>query len=221
MKFSFRTLLATSLVAAGALACSDAPTKTTFSPQAAHPTFARIKATDSLMMVTETSFSDTSLVLKRFTPLTADISLTAVIGKAGGSIKIDKAGGKIDIPAGALDTNTTITMTALAGPNVAYEFQPHGLTFKVPVKVQQTIAGTWAAEYPTLLKGMHGSYYDNVSLDSTFIDKDKYFALVKEHQLGYVESNASQIKFYIGHFSGYMVSCGFSSKGGGGGNDDK
>ena len=215
MKFSFRTLLAMSLVAAGALACSDAPTTARFTPQATRPTLARIKATDSLMLVTETSFSDTSLVLKRFKPLEASISVTAVIGKAGGSIKIDAAGGKIDIPAGALDTNTTITMTALAGPNVAYEFQPHGLTFKVPVKVQQTIAGTWAAEYPSLIKGMHGSYYDDAVLDSTFIDKDKYFALVNEHQMGYFEANASQIKFYIGHFSGYLVSCGFSSKGGG------
>ena len=219
MKFSFRTLLAMSLVAAGVLACSDTPTTARFSPQAANPTFARIKATDSLMMITETSFSDTSLVLKRFKPLDSAITVSAVIGKAGGSIKIDKAGGKIDIPAGALDTNTTITMTALAGANVAYEFQPHGLTFKQPVKVQQTIAGTWAAEYPSLLKGMHGSYYDQAALDSTFIDAGKYFALVKEHQIGYFEANASQIKFYIGHFSGYLVSCGYSSKGGGG--DDK
>jgi hypothetical protein len=214
MKFSFRSLLAMSLVAAGALACSDSPTTARFSPQAANPTMARIKATDSLMFVTETSFSDTALVLKRFKPLEADISVSAVIGKAGGSINLNLAGGKIDIPAGALDTDTQITMTALAGTNVAYEFQPHGLTFKVPVKVQQTIAGTWAAEYPRLLKGMHGSYYDNASLDSAFIDAGKYFALVREHQIGYLESNASQIKFYIGHFSGYMVSCGFSDDNG-------
>lgn len=210
MKSSFRTLLAMSLVAAGALACSDAPTTARFSPQAAKPTMARIKATDSLMFVTETAYSDTSLVLKRFTPLGTDISVSAVIGKSGGTIKIDQAGGKIDIPAGALDSNVTITMTARAGANVAYEFQPHGLTFKVPVKVQQTIAGTWAAEYPKLLKGMHGSYYAQAALDSAFIDPDKYFARVSEHQVGYVESNASQIKFYIGHFSGYLVSCGFS-----------
>ena len=212
MKFSFRTLLAMSLVAAGALACSDSPTTARFSPQAANPTLARIKATDSLMLVTETNFSDTALVLKRFKPLEANISVSAVIGRAGGSININAAGGKIDIPAGALDTNTTITMTALAGANVAYEFQPHGLTFKLPVKVQQTIAGTWAAEYPTLLKGMHGSYYNQASLDSTFVDATKYFAKVSEHQIGYVESNASQIKFYIGHFSGYLVSCGFNDR---------
>jgi hypothetical protein len=210
MKFSFRTLLAMSLVAAGALACSESPTTTRFSPQAANPTLARIKATDSLMFVTETSFSDTALVLKRFKSLEADVSASAVIGPKGGSIKIDATGGKIDIPPGALAEETLITMTAKAGLNVAYEFQPHGLTFLAPVKIQQTIAGTWAAEYPKLLKGMHGSYYDQVSLDSAWVDKNGYFAHVKEHQIGYLESNASQIKFYIGHFSGYLVSCGYS-----------
>jgi hypothetical protein len=210
MKFSFRTLLAMSLVAAGLLACAESPTTARFSPRAAAPTLARIKATDSLMFVTEVSYSDTALVLKRMKPLETNLSASAVIGPKGGSIKIDAAGGKIDIPAGALAAETMITMTALAGTNVAYEFQPHGLTFAVPVKVQQTIAGTWAAEYPKLLAGMHGSYFDQTSLETAFVDPGKYFAHVKEHQIGYLEANASQIKFYIGHFSGYLVSCGFS-----------
>jgi hypothetical protein len=212
MKFSFRTLLAMSLAAAGALACAESPTTARFSPQAAKPTLARIRATDSLMMVTEVTFSDTALVLTRIKPLEADISVSAVIGRGGGSIRIDQAGGKIDIPAGALDADTRITMTALAGANVTYEFQPHGLTFKKPVKVQQFIAGTSAADFPTLLKGMHGSYYDQTALDSAFVDRDKKLARVKEHQLGYLEANASQIKFYIEHFSGYLVSCGRDEK---------
>ena len=156
----------------------------------------------------------TSLVtmdgLQRSTPLAAPITVSKSIGADGGTIAIPQAGVTVTIPRGALAKATTITMTARAGANVAYEFQPHGLTFKVPVKVQQTIAGTWAAEYPKLLKGMHGSYYDQTSLDSAFIDPNKYFAHVNEHQIGYLESNASQIKFYIGHFSGYLVSCGYS-----------
>jgi hypothetical protein len=211
MTFSFRSLLALLLVAGGTFACADTPTTTRLSPNdAPNPGFARIKSTDSMMVVTEVTYSDTALVLKRYTPLAADISVSATIGPKGGSIKIDQAGGKIDIPAGALATETLITMTALAGPNVAYEFQPHGLVFSAPVKLQQTIAGTWAADYPKLLKGMHGSYYGQTTLDSAFVDKGSYFALVKEHQIGYLESNASQIKFYIGHFSGYLVSCGFT-----------
>ena len=209
MKFPIRALLATLLVAGGALACTDTPTTTQLAPRSADVSFARIWATDSLMFVTDVSYSDTSLVLKRLTPLDADISASAVIGPNGGSINILKAGGKIDIPAGAVSEPTTITMTALKGYNVAYEFQPH-MTFAQPVKIQQTIKGTWAEKYPILLKGMHGSYYGQTSLDSAWIDPGHFFAKIAENQIGYVDSNASQIKFYVDHFSGYMVSCGFT-----------
>ena len=211
MKFTFRSLLALLLVGGGALACADSPTTTTvLSPQAMSPHFARIKATDSMMVVTEVTFSDTSLVLKRLSPLATDVSVTAVIGPDGGSIVLHSTGGKIDIPPGALAQDTEITMTAVAGDNVAYEFTPHGLVFNAPVKLQQTIKGTWAEKYPALLKDMHGSYYDQATLDSAFVDRGKFFARVAESQIGYFESNASQLKFYIGHFSGYLVSCGFT-----------
>lgn len=212
MKSALRVLSALVLVAAGALACADtaSPTTARFTPRPANISYVKIKATDSLMLVTDVSYSDTSLVLKRLTPLAADVSVSATIGASGGTIVIQAAGGKIDIPKGALSQPTVITMTALAGPNVAYEFQPHGLTFAQPVKLQQTIAGTWAQQYPVLLNGMHGSYWGQAQLDSAFIDPAKYFALVKEHEIGYPEANASQIKFYLNHFSGYLVSCGFA-----------
>ena len=202
-----RSFLAGLFVAAVAGACADSGRPTLMSPYSASPSFARIKATDSTMTVTDVSYSDTALVLKRITPLASDISQSMVIGPAGGSIVIQAAGGKIDFPAGALAVPTLITMTAFAGPNVAYDFQPHGLTFAQPVKIQQTIAGTWAAQYPVLLTGMHGSYY-GTSLDNAWVDPTKFFAKVDENEIGYVEANKSQIKFFIGHFSGYMLSCG-------------
>lgn len=210
MKSPFRALRATLLVAGGALACTDTPTTTRLAPRSADISFARIKATDSLMFLTDVAYSDTALVLRRLQPLAANISQSAIIGPAGGEIKITEAGAKISFPAGALAQPTLITMTAFAGYSVGYDFQPHGLTFAQPVKVQQTIAGTWAQAYPVLLKGLHGSYWGQASLDSAWIDKGKFFAKVQENQIGYFESNASQIKFYIGHFSGYMVSCGLT-----------
>src|SRR5689334_14824217 len=150
MRLHHRSLIAAGVVAIGIVACVDSSTSpaTRFSPSARSPEFARIKATDSLMNVTDIVYSDTGLVLKRLTPLTSDISASAVIGPKGGSIKLDGAGAKIDIPAGALSEATTITMTALAGANVAYEFQPHGITFAQPVKVQQDLRVTWASVYP-------------------------------------------------------------------------
>jgi hypothetical protein len=209
MRLQHRSLLAVGVAAVALVACVDTATSpaTKFSPSVRGPEFARIRATDSLMQFTDIVFSDTALVLKRLTPLDSNISASAVIGPSGGSIRITEAGGKIDIPAGALGEPTTITMTALAGPNVAYEFQPHGLTFAQPVKIQQDLRSTWASVYPQLLGMAHGGYYDR-SLDSSFVDPGKLFAVLKEHELGYLESNATQLKFYINHFSGYLVTCG-------------
>jgi len=209
MRLQHRSLLAVGVAAVALVACVDTATSpaTKFSPSARGPEFARIRATDSLMQVTDIVFSDTALVLKRLTPLDSNISVSAVIGPNGGSIKVNAAGGKIDVPAGALKDTVTITMTALAGPNVAYEFQPHGITFAQPVKVQQDLRATWASVYPQLLGTAHGGYYDR-SLDSSFVDPGKLFAVLKEHELGYLETNATQLKFYINHFSGYLVTCG-------------
>jgi len=209
MRLRHRSLAAVGVAAVALVACVDTATNpsTKLSPSARAPEFVRIRATDSLMNVTDITFSDTALVLKRLTPLDSNISVSAVIGPNGGAIKINAAGGKIDIPAGALSEPTTITMTALAGPNVAYEFQPHGITFAQPVKIQQDLRYTWASVYPQLLGTAHGGYYDR-SLDSSFVDPGKLFVTLKEHELGYIESNATQIKFYINHFSGYLVTCG-------------
>jgi len=211
MRLRHRSLLALGVVAIGLVACVDTATSPSahFSPDGRTPELIRIRATDSLMQVTDITYSDTALALKRLTPLDSDISLSAVIGPLGGSIKINEAGGKIDIPAGALSDTVTITMTAKAGPNVAYEFQPHGITFAQPVKIQQDLRVTWASVYPQLLGLAHGGYYDR-ALDSSFVDPGKLFVQVKEHELGYVESNATQLKFYVGHFSGYVVLCGRS-----------
>lgn len=214
MRLRHRSLLALGAVAIGIVACVDTSTAPTakFSPSLRLPEFQRIRATDSLMNVTDITYSDTGLVLKRLTPLDTNISASAVIGPEGGSIRINAAGGKIDIPAGALSAPTKITMTALAGPNVAYEFQPHGTTFTQPVKVQQDLKMTAASVYPSLLQAAHGAYYDS-SLDSSFVDPGKLLMKVKEHELGYPDVNASQIKFYIGHFSGYVVLCGRGDNG--------
>lgn len=209
MRLQHRPLVAVGAAAIALIACVDTATNpaTRFSPSVRAPEYVRIRATDSLMQFTDIVFSDTALVLKRLAPLDSNISVTAVIGPEGGAIKINEAGGKIDVPAGALSAPTTITMTALAGSNVAYEFQPHGLSFAKPVKIQQDLRSTWASVYPQLLGMAHGGYYDR-SLDSSFVDPGKTVAVLKEHELGYLESNATQLKFYINHFSGYLVTCG-------------
>jgi hypothetical protein len=171
------------------------------------PTFSRINATDSLLMWTNILFSDTAIVLQRTTALAADAIGSATIGPKGGEIALAEAGLKVVIPSGALTKSTLITMTALKGTHVAYDFQPHGLIFLQPVKVQQDIRGTGATGIAALLNGMHGVYFEKLDLSS--VNANQELPDGKETQLGYFESkDRTSIKFFIGHFSGYLVSCG-------------
>lgn len=82
--------------------------------------------------------------LNRTTPLTAPISVSRRIGVLGGTIVVPGAGLTIVVPPLAVASNTTFTVTALAGSAVAYEFGPHG-RFNVPLVVTQDLRGTDAA----------------------------------------------------------------------------
>lgn len=158
---------------------------------------------------------DTVLVLKRPFLLAKDVSVSADIGPQGGEIKINEAGAKIDFPPGALRENTRITMTAKAGWNVAYEFAPHGITFDKPVKIQQDLKYTLAYRMKDA-KSLTAGYYQQ-DLNGSFLDRWKLFARVSELRHVDVDhpANPRVAKFYIYHFSGYLMSSGF--KGGMGG----
>jgi len=201
-----RSLLVLLAVAATAAACSttDSPVTPRLHPEAVAPLADKVKATDSLMMPTDIAYTDTAIVLKRTTALATNLTATATIGTSGGSLRLDDAGLRVDIPSGALAAPLTITVTALAGDNVTYEFEPHGTLFAKPVKVTQDLHGTSADGNATYLRTVHGSYFDT-SLDSAFTDPLHLTAKVKEHQLAYRDNNSSQLRFYVGHFSGYMV----------------
>lgn len=198
-------------LAVGAVFACGAPERQTaplISPESKPtPNFGRINATDSLLMLTNILYSDTAVILQRTTPLAADISTSATIGRAGGQLSIPQAGITITFPSGALTQSTTITMTALKGTHVAYDFQPHGIVFLQPVKITQDLTGTGASGIAALLNGMHGAYFD-ASLDLSQVDPTTQKGKVQETELGYFENNRARIKFYVGHFSGYLLSCG-------------
>lgn len=152
---------------------------------------------------------DTVRVLRRPFSIAMDISASADIGPEGGEIKIKSAGAKIEFPAGALRQTTHITMVAKAGQYVAYEFEPHGIAFDKAVKVQQDLKYTLAyrrdvANYLT------AAYYTG-DLNSIFVDRRKLFARVSEVRRVDLDRrvNPRVAKFYIHHFSGYIMSSGF------------
>lgn len=156
---------------------------------------------------------DTVVTLSRTVLLTADVSESAVIGPDGGTIEIEQSGGRIIFPPGALTTPMQITMTAKAGWNVAYEFAPHGITFAVPVIVEQSLGnllGSGGAQ------GLQAGYYPD-DLDTALLGTRHALARVTELRQVLLDrpTDPRVARFFISHFSGYIMSSGFASGGGG------
>jgi hypothetical protein len=140
----------------------------------------------------------------RTNPLPYPITVTRTIGQSGGVLSIPAAGVTVVVPAGALDSDTRITMTARAGSLLAYDFAPHGITFKVPLVFNQSLNGTNAGLLSPL--GLKLGYYSDPSL------LGKTTALVSEVVTGLTSILTRTFTAPINHFSGYVVICGRSDE---------
>ncbi|MGQ0646079.1 MAG: hypothetical protein ACT4P7_00820 [Gemmatimonadaceae bacterium] len=138
-------------------------------------------------------------VLERKQEVKSAIVVKKTIGRAGGIIEIPQTGMRFVIPPGALDKDVAISVTAIKGKQVAYEFAPHGLTFKVPTVFQQNLSYTNALLGLDL--GLQGGYFKDVSQ----LDPRKGTALVDE--IIRALSIGGWVSFPVDHFSGYLVSC--------------
>jgi hypothetical protein len=134
--------------------------------------------------------------LERTTPLATPVSASAYLGPLGGAISVPGTGLTVVVPPLALSSKQIITVTALAGSDVAYEFAPHGLKFPVPLvatqKLSSTDAGTGLIDPKLLFVG----YFSDATQDN----------LVSE--LLNVSISAGTAVFPIWHFSGYIVASG-------------
>ena len=137
----------------------------------------------------------------RSAPLAADISVSAVIGKTGGTITIPEAGLTLVVPPNAVESDVKFTATALAGRAVAYDFQPHGTKFAVPLTFQQDLRKT--SLFGTLTAPvLNGAYF----ADKQQINRQSGLGLVNEVIPATVDVLRSRVGFPIEHFSGYLVS---------------
>ena len=142
--------------------------------------------------------------LTREAALAEDITVTASIGERGGSLRISEAGLTVDVPKGAVTGEPiTLSVTALAGQMVAYEFGPHGTVFNVPLRVEQKLNGTNWHKQPDPMVAEAGYFADRSQLDHTLNT-----AVVDEFLPANVDVGKSKLRFDISHFSGYMVSSG-------------
>ncbi|HET7233382.1 MAG TPA: hypothetical protein VFJ16_25445 [Longimicrobium sp.] len=144
-------------------------------------------------------------VLQRLVPLTATYSAGATIGVAGGTLRIPAAGVTVTFPSGAVAAPTFIQVTAPAGGNVAYQFEPHGITFQKPVVITQDLGLTQLVQNLLLASSLEGAYF------SSDTQLGAGTALVQEEIPATVDVLQLRMTFPIRHFSGYAVT---SRKGG-------
>lgn len=143
---------------------------------------------------------DTTLnTLRLGVPLVSDISRSATIGPEGGTIDIPETGFHLDVPKNALYAPTLITVTAVQGSTVAYEFEPHGLALNKRLVVTQSLSPTGLVSN-LLGHSFTGAYFtsrDDLHQDGT--------AFVHELEPTTSDLLSLQVRFSIGHFSGYLV----------------
>lgn len=145
-----------------------------------------------------------ALPLSRLKPLPNNITRSITINNTGGVINMPEAGFHLNVPKTAISGmgKITITVTALAGDMVAYEFSPHGTVFKTPVKFTQDLeVTTWNAnEGRTNLEAAYFKSLDDIDFDNNEV--------VAYEFLPVVFASGDRLHFDIRHFSGYLVAMG-------------
>ncbi len=143
-------------------------------------------------------------VVQRNTPLAAPLTASANVSFLGGQIAIPGAGLKVFIPPFALTRTTRITVTAIPGKSVAYEFQPHGIRFLAPLLVTQNLVGTSAYSGGLLPPRLYAGYFKSLS----DLDLLSNTGLVSELLGVVLNLNAKSATFPVFHFSGYLIATG-------------
>ena len=120
---------------------STAPTTPAASAMKAAPA----DAANADLLTTLLGGAQTINPVHRSTPLAKSITVSKNIGILGGTIAIPDAGVSIVVPPLAMASTKTISVTAMAGDKVAYEFAPHGLKFLLPLVMTQNMSKTDAS----------------------------------------------------------------------------
>ncbi|HKO16321.1 MAG TPA: hypothetical protein VJU87_08780 [Gemmatimonadaceae bacterium] len=138
--------------------------------------------------------------LQRDQALDSDHSWAFVVGPAGGRAHDPVTGLTMSFAQKAVLVRMKITVTALAGTDAAYRFEPHGLQFAAPVTLSQSLRGMRQWNGDTTLAALTGAYFrdQQPQVDSTGA------ILVSELLPATVDAHGT-VSFQIQHFSGYTV----------------
>lgn len=197
-------------VAAGlAVACADTPTSPAKPGAAAfgRTTTASVTSTSTTTSTTGTTAAPTGTKVKallRTTPLAGSLLKSWTVAKADTTLEWPEVGLKVSVPAAAIPTGgMTITVKALKGDVIAYDFGPDGSRFAEALTVMQSLTGTNFGQVSDYTQ-VRGGYFKS----STQIDNATKSAAVDEFEPTEVDLNTSTVRFKVSHFSGYLVSWG-------------
>ena len=157
-----------------------------------------------LAIVTGTVTNVTGLL--RTNPVLVAVTRSRTFDRNGGQLDIPELGFSLQVPAGAFRGDTlTVSVTAIRGRMVAYNFEPHGTTFLKPLTFSQQLLGTNGLVGTQFRTDLAGGYFKsdtqlNTTTNSAAIDE--VFGIM---------FNGTTASFDIRHFSGYMVSTGRSA----------
>ena len=189
-------------------ACSESTTSPTSAPLQADTSATQSHLLGGLIdgvvgTVTNTLNALLASPVKRNTPLAQDVTWTFV-AKPDGSISSHSGVGlTIVVPAGAVDSYQTITVTALKGSAVAYRFEPH-MEFDRKVVLTQDLRGTSAGSLLNLT-ALKGAHFEGDVLD--YVDGKVKVTEIVPALLSWLTKTAS---FGVNHFSGWIVASGYS-----------
>lgn len=145
----------------------------------------------------------TARALIRDVPLDRDYtaSVTVTNGSKGDALSIREAGFSLTIPPGSIPTGTVVSVTALAGNMVAYQFEPHGKRWRLPLHASQNLKST---NWYKLTKGalLEIGYFTGPQ------DVDPVACTVRVSEWLPAILGKTDLDFDLIHFSGYMVSSG-------------
>jgi hypothetical protein len=126
----------------------------------------------------------------------------------GGHLSLPDAGLAVVVPPLSVVSPVTITVTALAGSDVAYEFAPHGLNFLVPLIATQSLQNTEAAA---------GGLIDPLTLYVGYFPDSTQITSVTELLNLRVDLFGQTSTALLTHFSGYVWASGREADPGDGG----
>ncbi len=198
MRLRLLTLSATMTAALLAYGCANDSITAPASTPVAAPAAASQSLLGSLLGQTTTVTP-----LLRKTPIASNVTASATIGPLGGVLALPSAGLTVVVPPLAVTKATKMSVTAVAGSSVAYEFEPHGIKFTVPLVATQSLKGTQAQS---------GGSINPLSLFAGYFPDSKQITSVSELLNLNVNVLGQTSVLTIWHFSGYIIATGRSSE---------